>query len=184
MKILDSKRLKYQIMTSEDSEQLYQLDQDPEVMRFITNGKMTTREEIAQIYIPRMKSYTNLNEGWGLWKVIIKSSEEFIGWVLVRPMNFFTDNPELNNLELGWRFKKSSWGNGYATEAAVSIKEALLKNSLLDTTNDVTQLTAIAIEGNLASTNIMKKLGMKYVKTDLHKDPLGDAEVVFYQLKV
>ncbi len=40
------------------------------------------------------------------------------------------------------------------------------------------------MEDNLASIHVMKKLGMKYVKTAIHKDPLGDDEVVYYQMLV
>jgi RimJ/RimL family protein N-acetyltransferase len=38
--------------------------------------------------------------------------------------------------------------------------------------------------GNAASINIMKKLGMSYIKTDIHRDPLGDEEVVYYTLEI
>ena len=70
------------------------------------------------------------------------------------------------------------WGKGYATEAAQAVKNALIQET------KPSYLTAIAEEDNLGSINVMKKLGMDYLKTDLHKDPLGDAELVYYQLKL
>jgi RimJ/RimL family protein N-acetyltransferase len=45
----------------------------------------------------------------------------------------------------------------------------------------VSKISAIALEGNLASIKIMTKLGMKYIKTHMHKDPLGDIEAVYYE---
>lgn len=177
MQVSDSLRLSYSPITDSDAELLYQLDQDPEVMRYINDGKASTMQDIHRVFLPRLKKYDNREKGWGLWKVTVTESGEFIGWVLVRPMDFFSDNPQWDNIELGWRFLRRSWGKGYATEAAQSVKQALLKLGY------VKSLSAIALEDNEASINIMKKLGMTYLKTDIHKDPLGDCEVVFYQMK-
>jgi len=93
-------------MTRDDAEVMFQIDQDPEVMRYINGGKMTTREDVQNIYIPRMESYANAEAGWGLWKISILENYEFknsevIGLILVRPMAFFTDSPEYKNIELG-----------------------------------------------------------------------------------
>jgi len=178
MNIKNSERLNFEIMTADDAELMFQLDQDPEVMRFINGGILTSHEEIINVYLPRMATYTNLNKGWGIWKVCLEDSADFIGWVLVRPMHFFGDNPELDNLELGWRFSKDSWGKGYATESAAAIKQALIENG------GIKKLSAIAVEGNTASVNIMKKLGMKYIKTYFHEDPIFSDMVVYYELEV
>jgi RimJ/RimL family protein N-acetyltransferase len=177
MNIISSARLSYKLMTKEDGELLFQLDQDPEVMRFITGGNPSSMEQINNILVPRMESYSNEQKGWGLWQVNISSSNEYIGWILVRPMNFFSDSPEFDNLELGWRFFQSSWGKGYASEAALHIKNTLAKN------NDLKSFTAIAVENNLGSIAVMKKIGMSYVKSYLHKDPLFESQVVYYQIE-
>lgn len=177
MNIVPSARLSYKLMTNQDGELLFQLDQDPDVMRFINGGKLTSMDEINDVFIPRMESYSNQQKGWGLWQVNICSSDEYIGWILVRPMNFFTDSPELDNLELGWRFFQSSWGKGYASEAALHIKNTLAQN------NDLQSFSAIAVEDNLGSIAVMKKIGMSYVKSYLHKDPLFESQVVYYQIK-
>ncbi len=178
MKILNSNRLSYQLLNTNDFQLLFELDQDPEVMKYINGGKPTTKEDIEKVYLPRMDSYTNISQGWGLWKVTINSSGEFIGWILVRPMGFFSDRPQLKNLELGWRFMKKSWGKGYATEAAQHIMNALINNKC------VAQFSAIAVSDNLASIAIMKKLGMQFQKKDIHKDPLGDMLVEYYIIDV
>ncbi|WDE14147.1 GNAT family N-acetyltransferase [Thalassomonas haliotis] len=175
MKITNSKRLNFALMTSNDAQLLFDLDQDAEVMRYINGGKISSMQEIRDIYIPRMQSYTNEPLGWGLWKVEVTQTNEFIGWVLVRPMDFFTDHPQYNNLELGWRFMQKAWGKGYATEAAQSITRAIAEQT------QVKYFSAIAMEDNAGSINIMKKLGMAFLKKELHQDPLGDMEAVYYQ---
>jgi len=178
MKINNSERLSFKVMDKNDAKDLFELDQDTEVMKYINGGKMTTMKEIQDVYIPRMASYTNKEKGWGIWGVTINQSQEFIGWVLVRPMEFFSDEPEFDNIELGWRFVQKSWGKGYATEAAKHIMQALVDNK------SATEYSAIAETENVASINIMKKLGMQFQKNDLHKDPLGDLQVDYYSVKV
>jgi len=125
-----------------------------------------------------MLSYINHKKGWGLWKVSLLENNEFIGWILVRPMDFFSDNPMFENLELGWRFKEEFWGKGYATESALCVMNALANNK------SASQFTAIAVSENTASISIMKKLGMKFIKKDMHKDPLGDMLVEYYSVTI
>ena len=147
-------------------------------MQYLTGGKPTSLDIIRNVFIPRMLSYRNPQKGWGLWRVNISESQQFIGWILVRPMAFFSEQPEWQNLELGWRFKQSSWGKGYAFEAASAVKNALLDQG------DISHLSAVALMENSASIKLMQKLGMTYLKTYLHQDPLGDHQAVYYQLKI
>jgi RimJ/RimL family protein N-acetyltransferase len=177
MKINNSARLSYQLMTIDDAELLYQLDQEPEVMRFISDGNPSSRETIYNVLVPRMQKYLNSTKGWGIWQVNITETNEYIGWVLVRPMNFFSTSPEFDNLELGWRFFQTSWGKGFASEAAQHIKDVLAAKS------EYKKFSAIADESNLASIGVMKKIGMSYIKTYLHIDPLFECNVAYYQIK-
>ena len=57
----------------------------------------------------------------------------------------------------------------------MSVMDALTENG------GIRKFTAYAYEMNVGSINIMTKLGMKYVKTDIVKDPLVDQEVVYYE---
>ena len=90
-------------------------------MQYLTQGKPTSLEDIKTKGIPRMLAYRNEQQGWGLWQVTLREGNTFIGWVLVRPMGFFSDTPDFSDIEVGWRFKRASWGKGYATEAAQAI---------------------------------------------------------------
>nr|WP_259397292.1 GNAT family N-acetyltransferase [Shewanella sp. SG41-4] len=174
------------LMTLDDGALLFELDQDERVMHFLNGGNKTTQHQIDTIMLPRLAQYLNPPKGWGLWKVHALDcalndqhglSGEYLGWVLVRPMHFFTDIQQ-HDLELGWRFKHVSWGKGYATEAAKAVMDAV---SVL---NEVTHVSAVAVEDNVASIAIMKKLGMTFQHKSIHRDPLGDTEAVFYQKAV
>ena len=175
IQVPDSERLTFARATASDIDLMVELDSDPAVMKYINGGKPTSREEMENVYLPRLAQYDNAEKGWGMWKVSLKDSEDFLGWILIRPMDFFSDNPKYHDIEIGWRFKQSTWGKGYGTEAAKAVKDIIAAQP------EVEYISAIALEGNSASINIMKKLGLRYIKTDIHKDPLGDSEVVFYQ---
>ena len=66
MHIENSARLAYQLIDESDSVFLFQLDQDPEVMRYINGGIMTPQEDINTLFIPRINAYKNIVKGWGL----------------------------------------------------------------------------------------------------------------------
>ena len=175
MKIKDSPRLRIAPITQDDAALLFELDQDPQVMKYINGGRASTLEDIHAISLPRLASYQNVEKGWGQWKVFIKDKGTFIGWILTRPMDFFSDTPKWDTLEIGWRFKREAWGKGYATEAALCVIEAIKEQKL------ATALCAVADPDNQGSIKIMQKLGMRYVKTYTHKDPMGDTHAVYYE---
>jgi RimJ/RimL family protein N-acetyltransferase len=186
MLVANTSRLQLSLITLDDSALLFELDQDERVMHFLNGGHKTTQHQIDTVMIPRLAQYLNPAKGWGLWKVQALTcadndnhglSGAYLGWVLVRPMHFFTQ-AQPHNLELGWRFKHISWGKGYATEAAKAVMD------VVSAVDEVTHVSAVAIEENLASIAIMKKLGMTFLHKSIHRDPLGDTEAVFYQKEV
>jgi RimJ/RimL family protein N-acetyltransferase len=184
---LSTTRLELTLMTLDEKALLFELDQDPAVMKYINAGKPTSMHDIEEKFIPRLARYLNPDKGWGLWKVIGKDSlenqhdslaNEFIGWILVRPMGFFTDSPRFDDIELGWRFKQLAWGKGVATEAAFALV------TYLSAQKGVTAVSAIAVEENVGSIKVMKKLGMKFMKKAPEPEGHTETEVVFYQRKL
>lgn len=171
-------RLSFRLLepNTEDGKLLWQLDQDPDVMHFINGGKLTSKTEIEQVVLPRLASYSNAVSGWGMWGIF--SQKEFVGWILVRPMDFFSDQPQLANLELGWRFMRSTWGQGIATEAAQQVMQSIRMQT------GITLFSAIAVKENTASIRIMQKLGMQFKRSGIHHDPLGDMQVDTYEVKL
>ena len=165
-------------MSKDDADLLFQLDQDPEVMRYLNGGTPSSKQDIAEVMLPRMQAYRDSEKGWGIWQVNLTESNEYLGWVLVRPMHFFSDHTEFDNLELGWRFFRASWGKGYASEAAQQILNAFSENK------DYHFFSAIADEDNLGSIGVMKNIGMEYVKTYIHTDSiLGELDVALYRVE-
>lgn len=177
MQVTDSERLTFRLMTEHDAELLHELDQDAEVMRYINGGKAHNLETIKTESIPRLQAFTTPDKGWGYWQITDKHTKEFIGWVLVRPVGFFDQQMQESNIEIGWRLKQKFWGKGLASEAATAITNELKQQP------SVKKLSAFAIAENHGSINIMKKLGMIFVKQELESTPYGTQEqIVTYEL--
>lgn len=189
MQIPASARLSFRLMDDNDAELLFDLDQDPAVMQYINGGVPSTARDIEQRMLPRMNAYRNVEQGYGIYAVFSRipltltdgsaiPADEYLGWVLVRPMNFFTTGAEPDNLELGWRFFQRYWRQGFASEAAAAIGAVMAQQPA------VQFLSAIALPDNRGSVAVMQKLGMQYVKRYIHRDPLGDYDVVLYSKAV
>ena len=176
---LKTPRLILRQFTEDDVDNLVALDSNPDVMRFISGGIASSYQAIADCFLPDVLSYYSQDENLGFWAIIEKSSQEFIGWVVLRPESRFRlakllNTAESDALELGYRLRKKSWGKGYATEASrVLIEKAF-------TQLKIEKIVAWALADNKASIGVMKKLGLKlqqeYVLTAA--DVLPDVELL------
>ncbi|MGL5793061.1 MAG: GNAT family N-acetyltransferase [Waterburya sp.] len=160
MKIfLQTPRLILRQLNEDDLDNLVILDSDPEVMRFINGGIAVSRKAIAENFLPYVMSYDNQDE-LGFWAIIEKSSQEFIGWIFLRPEADFKLLQQLNladseAIELGYRIRKLSWGKGYTTEAS----QALVNRCF--TESNINKINAWALAENKASVRVMEKAGLK-----------------------
>jgi len=152
---LETKRLILRRFTTEDVDNLFDLDNDPDVMRFLTGGSGTPRDEIERDYIPAYLSYYERFEGYGFWAVIEKATGDFLGWFHLRPQ----PGDPLNQPELGYRLRKAAWGKGYATEGS----RALIHKGFTEL--GVQRVVASTYQDNLGSRRVMEKSGMKLVRT-------------------
>jgi RimJ/RimL family protein N-acetyltransferase len=160
--IPDSERLRYRLMDERDKQLWFDLDQDPEVMRFLNDSKPTTWKEMDEFIVPRFASFSNPAAGHGLWEIAHKDSGEYLGWILVRTYRFDHPLREPDNVELGWRLKRAWWNQGITTEAARAIMAVLQQNPAIRV------FSALADPANLASIGVMKKLGMRFVDNRIH----------------
>jgi len=111
---LETDRLLLRRFTMEDADLLFELDNDPEVMRYINGGLPVSRREILEETLPAFLSYYDRFVGYGFWAAIEKQTARFIGWFHFRP------GPGAGPLEpeLGYRLHRFAWNQGYATEGS------------------------------------------------------------------
>jgi RimJ/RimL family protein N-acetyltransferase len=145
---LESKRLRLRPITIDDMDLLVDLDSDPEVMRFITDGKPSTKAHYEKA-IPALINYMKSNPGLGLWIAYLKDTNAFIGWYILKHL------PDNGEVEVGFRIKKEFWGNGYSTEAG----KTLLQHGF--ETLGLKKIAAIVRPDNFVSQAVIKKIGLQ-----------------------
>ena len=152
---LETERLVLRRFTEADGDNLFDLDGDPDVMHFLNGGIPTPRDVIHNEILPRFLRYYERNDGYGFWAAIEKSTGDFLGWFGFRPPE--ASGPD--EVELGYRLRKSAWGRGYATEGA----RALIRKGF--TERGVQRVFATTYQDNLASRRVMEKAGLTLVRT-------------------
>jgi RimJ/RimL family protein N-acetyltransferase len=157
--VLETERLRLRRFTSDDVENLVELDGDPEVMRYINGGRPTPREEIEGRELPAFLAYYARSDGYGFWAAIEKASGEFIGSFHLRPR----DDGAADEPELGYRLRRSAWGKGYATEGS----RALIEKAFADL--GAQRVWAETMVVHTASHRVMEKAALRYVRT-FHAD--------------
>ncbi|MEV0328951.1 GNAT family N-acetyltransferase [Micromonospora echinospora] len=153
---LETERLTLRRFTADDADLLVELDSDPAVMRYLSGGEPTAPEVIRERYLPNiLAGYERWDGNLGLFAAHEKDGGAFIGWFILRPA---PEGP-LDEVELGYRLRQVTWGNGYATEGS----RALLGKAFTELGVRVVWAETMAV--NHGSRNIMAKLGMTLAAT-------------------
>lgn len=164
--ILETTRVILREFLASDSHLLKDLDSDPEVMKYLTDGRPSTDEEIATT-TQRILALKDKHQGkFGIWLAFEKTNQEFMGWYLFRPDKKTPD--DVKNIELGYRLKKKFWGQGYASE----VSKAIIKKGFSEYKLD--SIFAITMAKNLGSQGVMKKIGLKWVSNYTENDFPGE----------
>jgi len=147
-------------LTDEDVDNIFLLDSNPEVMKYVGVPPLTHKEESVKMLENIINQYQN--NGTGRLAVIEKESNQFIGWCGIK---FLTDevNGFKNIYELGYRFLPEFWGKGYATESALASLDLGFNQLNAD------KIYAYADVGNESSNHILTKLGFENKGTFLDK---------------
>ena len=166
--ILETPRLAMRQFTEDDADNLFNLNSDPEVMRYLTGGRPTPREEIRDQIIPFHLSVYQRFDRLGTWAVESIPTGEFLGWFHLRPG---PDN-DITNVDLGYRLRRSEWHKGYATEGS----RALISMGFTDL--GVERVFAHTMTVHTASRRVMEKCGLTLVRTTSYvgTDPIAGAE--------
>lgn len=153
---IETERLILRALRITDLDNMFELDSDSEVHKYLGNKPVKTREESKKILESVLNQYQE--RGIGRWAVIEKSSGEFTGWSGLRLNTEYNMNGFTKYYDIGYRLIKRYWGKGYATEsgkAAVDYAFNILKLPKLYATTEI---------GNQASHNALLKIGLAYVE--------------------
>lgn len=150
-KILETERLYLRKLTDDDFENLCKILQDKNVMYAYEHA--FSNEEVKEWLTRQQKRY--VNDGFGLWGVILKENNEMIGQCGLT----LQDYKDKKVIEIGYLFQKKFWHKGYAIESAKACKEYAFNILNID------EVFSIIRDNNFSSQKVAIKNGME--KRDL-----------------
>ena len=131
-----------------DREPFAALNADPEVMEHFPQP--LTRSE-SDAFVDRIEAGFE-KYGYGLWAVSVDSA--FIGFVGLQWTQFVAA------VEIGWRLARPAWGHGYATEAAIAVRDFAFRDIGLD------EIVSFTTYRNERSQAVMRRIGMTHDPAD------------------
>lgn len=146
MIILETDRLVLRELSLLDKENLSLILQDKDVMYAYEHA--FSYSEVDTWLNNQLRRYKD--DGFGLWAVILKDTNEFIGQCGLTVQNI----GEKEVVEVGYLFKKAHWHKGYATESAIACKNYAFN------TLDIDEVYSIIRDNNMPSINVAKRNGM------------------------
>jgi RimJ/RimL family protein N-acetyltransferase len=128
------------------------LERDPEVMRFLNGGHAIDKVQSdpdATFLMPRgTEPY--------VWTARRTGNGAFVGW--------FCLYPESERVaELGYRLRRTDWGQGFASEGASALINWGFRSAGYD------NIFASTLAANHASRRVLEKIGMSYAR-NVHVD--------------
>ena len=147
---LDTPRLRLRSMRAADVDPLLAIFADPKVMASF--GVDPFHREQMEQWVQRNLQHQDAH-GYGLFTVIHRADGIVIGDCGLEQMNEHGEPVA----ELGYDFRSNYWNQGFATEAAIAVRDYAFDVLKLP------QLISLIRVGNLASRRVAEKVGMHLV---------------------
>jgi len=146
--ILTTERLRLRQLTHDDAEAMMAIFSSPEVLRFLSEPPVDTREKA----IGMIDWFNGLfqNQDVVNWGTTLRGDDHLIGMC----GTYAWDRSD-RHVDIGYHLLPAHWGKGYATEAAHAIIRWSFDNY------DVHRIQADCTDGNLASEHVLLKCGFK-----------------------
>lgn len=166
---IETARLQFCEYRDENFEFLYSLLADPEVVRFIGNGKTRGREGALEFLYWVYRSYRE-NPELGL-RLLVRTEDN----VPIGHAGLVKQTIEgAEELEIGYWIARDHWGQGYAKEAAKALREYGIKQL------GKKRFISLIQTGNTASRKVAEHIGMRLEK----EIQLSGKDVSLYSLEV
>lgn len=163
--VVETNRLLLREFNFDDAEDFYQLNLNPNVIKFTGNSAFKDIDE-ARRFLENYPDY-KLN-GYGRWAVICKESNNFIGWCGLKLGEVD------NETDIGFRFFEDEWNKGYATESAKACVNYGFEKLQLK------RVIGRAMKENIGSIKVLEKIGLEYEKDILFEEK----EAVIYKIEL
>lgn len=160
--MVETERLRLRMFRESDLDDLAALFADPDVMRYVGNGRPADRAEAKKALDSIITHWQR--HGFGRWAIEDKHTNEFLGYGGLRSL--------FGTPEVVYHLARRHWGRGLATEMARASVDFGFRQKRFE------RIVAIARPENLASIHVMEKIGMRFEQQTTYYD----LEVVQYSL--
>jgi RimJ/RimL family protein N-acetyltransferase len=152
--VIETERLLLRKPRAEDASDLAVAYADPEVVRYMGDGSTATIAEVE-------KGIAEWLGRWELWGVSLLSLERREDGRVLGRAGFLRWDPETwkiggDETELGWLLAQEHWGQGYATEAALALRDWAFEE------RGLTRIISLIDHANLASSGVAERIGERY----------------------
>jgi len=163
---LETERLILRRWHERDRARFAAMNADSQVMRYFVQPLSGSESDAL---VDRFEARFE-ERGFGLWAVERRDDGVFLGFTglastaslgFVGSAESLLGPPPIPEAEIGWRFARFAWGQGYATEAA----RAALRFGF--ETAELPEIASFTSALNVASIRVMERIG-------LQRDPAGD----------
>jgi len=144
---IETERTILRRLTSNDAADFFALNQDPQVLKY-TGDDPFLNIQASKDFLLAYDHYEKY--GVGRLAVIEKSSSKFIGWCGLKY------SPKEDEYDIGFRFFREYWNQGFATETAKKCLDYGYKDL------KISRIVGRAMSDNKASIRILEKLGMTF----------------------
>jgi RimJ/RimL family protein N-acetyltransferase len=153
--ILQTERITLVPLGDEHFEWEFELDSDPEVMRYLS-GRASTRDEVEASHARRMAAAQKV-DGLGFWVGLL--DDEFVGWWILQPAHGPDQPDDPAVADLGFRLLPRHWRKGLASEGA----QELVRYGLDDL--GLERIIAQTMTVNARARAVIERIGLGYVRT-------------------
>lgn len=150
---LQTDRLSLRPLRAGDAEVLWRLWDDPEVYAYVGTGDVPGLDRLERGVEAFVRMYAE--RGWGPLAVARREDGVVIGECGLYPWR--QDGVETGEVELGYRYGRAHWGQGYGREAAAAVLR-WARDEL-----GCNELVCSVQEPNVASRRIAEGLGFRLV---------------------
>lgn len=140
-----TQRLEHRALTIDDAEAFFALNSHAEVMRYTGEPPLQSIDQAREAIV----NYPDFDTvGYGRWACVYRETNSIIGFCGLKYL------PELDAVDIGFRFLPEYWGQGLATEAGSACMTFGFETLHLD------RIIGLVLPENKASVRVLEKIGL------------------------
>jgi RimJ/RimL family protein N-acetyltransferase len=160
--IIRTERMSLRKLAPRDVEDLYELDRDLEVRRYIDDAQPPAPwPDYRAATLRKLKTYAASDDP-GFWGARLADGS-FVGWFHLRP----NEHVFPGEMEIGYRLHRRFWRQGLATEGTRRLLDLAI------TEHGLGYVMGTTLKANVGSWRVMEKAGMRFEQSFTYPEELA-----------